>query len=150
MFKRILVAIDDSGCAQSALALAIELATVHQAKLIIVRVVDPIEASAPAMDPYGSIQPFMEGLVENAHELIDQATVRATAAGILADGRVLTGAPIPTLVELADREKVDLIALGSHGRKGLSRLLVGSVAEGVMRESSCPTLIIHARHTAGV
>lgn len=147
MFSRILAAIDDSECADSALALAIELAAANHSKLIIVRVVDPVEASAPVMDPYGAVQPYLAAIEENARDLIDRATARAAAAGVAADGRVLSGAPVATLVDLAKRERADVVVLGSHGRKGLSRLIVGSVAEGVMREASCPTLVVHA-HTA--
>lgn len=145
MFKNILVAIDDSACAQRALALAIDLAVVHRAKLIIARAVDPIEASAPAMDPYSSIQPYLEALVENAQQLVAAATATAVMAGVVAEGRVLSGSVVDTLVDLARSEHADLIVLGSHGRKGLSRLIVGSVAEGVMREAPCPTLVVHAR-----
>ena len=143
MFTSILVAIDDSECAQRALAIAIGMALAHRSKLTIVTVVDPIEASAAAMDPYNTVQPFLEALTQNAHQLIDESTAKAKAAGASADGLVLDGPPVETIVGLARREHDDLVVIGSHGRKGLSRLIIGSVAEGVTREVSCPTLIVH-------
>jgi nucleotide-binding universal stress UspA family protein len=143
VFTSILLAIDDSECAQRALAIAIDMALVHKAKLTIANVVDPVEPSIVAVAPYNTAQPFLEALTENAHHLIDESTADAKAAGVLADGLILNGSPVATLVDLARREHVDLVVIGSHGRKGFSRLIAGSVAEGVTRELLCPTLIVH-------
>jgi nucleotide-binding universal stress UspA family protein len=52
------------------------------------------------------------------------------------------GSPVNEIVEFAERENVDLIVMASHGRTGLSRLLMGSIAEGVMRKAPCPVLIV--------
>jgi nucleotide-binding universal stress UspA family protein len=54
----------------------------------------------------------------------------------------LQGSPVNEIVQFAERENVDLIVMGSHGRTGLSRLLMGSIAEGVMRKAPCPVLIV--------
>jgi nucleotide-binding universal stress UspA family protein len=54
----------------------------------------------------------------------------------------LRGSPVHEIVQFAERENVDLIVMGSHGRNGLSRLIMGSVAEGVMRKAPCPVLIV--------
>jgi nucleotide-binding universal stress UspA family protein len=143
VFASILVAVDDSECAQRALAIAIDVALARKAKLTIATVVDPVEASAAAMAPYTTVQPFLEALTENAHQLVDGSVATAKKAGVPADGLVLDGSPIATLVDLARRERVDLVVIGSHGRKGFSRLIAGSVAEGVTREVACPTLIVH-------
>lgn len=56
--------------------------------------------------------------------------------------RYLEGGSVHEIVEFAQREKMDLIVIGSHGRTGLSRLLMGSVAEGVARRATCPVLIV--------
>ncbi len=143
MFASIVIALDGSDCAQRALAIALDLALVHKSRLTIATVVDPVEACAPAVDPMGSIQPFLEAMTEDAHRLIDDAGVKAIAAGVPADGLVLEGPPIATLLDLARRRHADLIVIGSHGRKGVSRFIAGSVAEGVTREAPCPTLIVH-------
>ena len=54
----------------------------------------------------------------------------------------LRGSPVAEILEFAERENVDLIVMASHGRTGLARLLMGSVAEGVMRKAPCPVLIV--------
>ena len=54
--------------------------------------------------------------------------------------RLITGDPATAVVELADEEAVDMIVMGTHGRTGLSRLLMGSVAEAVVRRAKCPVL----------
>ena len=54
----------------------------------------------------------------------------------------LTGSPAAQILKLAEQERIDLIVMGSHGRTGLSKLLMGSVAEGVMRKAKCPVLIV--------
>jgi nucleotide-binding universal stress UspA family protein len=54
----------------------------------------------------------------------------------------LQGSPVTEILEFAERENVDLIIMASHGRTGLSRLLMGSIAEGVMRKAPCPVLIV--------
>jgi nucleotide-binding universal stress UspA family protein len=61
--------------------------------------------------------------------------------------RMLTGTPANEIARLAQQEQAELIVMGSHGRGGLARLLVGSVAEIVMRKAPCPVLIVkHPRH----
>jgi nucleotide-binding universal stress UspA family protein len=54
----------------------------------------------------------------------------------------LSGSPISEILAFAERENVDLIVMASHGRNGLSRLLMGSIAEGVMRKAPCPVLVV--------
>ena len=54
----------------------------------------------------------------------------------------VTGSPVTEILAVAEDKKVDLIVMASHGRTGLSRLLMGSVAEGVMREAPCPVLVV--------
>jgi nucleotide-binding universal stress UspA family protein len=54
----------------------------------------------------------------------------------------LQGSPVTEILEFAERENVDLIVMASHGRTGLSRLLMGSIAEGVLRKAPCPVLIV--------
>jgi K+-sensing histidine kinase KdpD len=58
--------------------------------------------------------------------------------------RVVLGAPARAIIEAADRERVDLIVMGTHGRTGVGRALLGSVAEQVMRRASCPVLTLKA------
>jgi nucleotide-binding universal stress UspA family protein len=59
--------------------------------------------------------------------------------------RLVDGDPVDTILELAKSERFDLIVMGTHGRRGLSHLLIGSVAEKVVRQSSCPVLTVRVR-----
>ncbi len=64
----------------------------------------------------------------------------------------LRGTAVPEILDFAEREEVDLIVMASHGRTGLSRLLMGSIAEGVMRRATCPVLVVKqpaAEHDRG-
>lgn len=148
MFKHILVAVDGSECASDALTIAIEIAVARQAMLSILYVVDPLKAIPPVVDMYGSPPEFTEELTKDGFAILKTCGGRAAAAGAQFETSLLDGPPVATIVNYAREKKVDLIVLGSHGRKGLSRVLLGSVAEGVMRDAKCPTLIVH--HAAGV
>jgi|SRR3989304_4413145 len=68
--------------------------------------------------------------------------VKPTVPRVDYEHRYLEGGPIHEIVEFAEREHIDLIVIGSHGRTGLPRLLMGSVAEGVARRAPCPVLIV--------
>ena len=83
---------------------------------------------------------------EAARALLDRAVDRAKARGISAQSVVLEGSPVETLLEFAQSESADLIAIGTHGRRGIRRLLFGSVAEGVTRSSPVPVLVVRQAH----
>ena len=68
--------------------------------------------------------------------------VKPTAAGVRYEHRLMLGAPADEIVRLAAAEGVDLIVMATHGRTGIGRLVMGSVAEAVMRDASCPVLIL--------
>jgi len=63
-------------------------------------------------------------------------------AGVPCDVRLLHGAPVDAIVATAETEHVDMIVIGTHGRRGVGRVLMGSVAEGVMRRAKCPVLAV--------
>lgn len=146
MFTKILTAIDGSHCANQALNLAIDLAKSNGASLTVVNVVDPSKAALASLDPYGGTAvPWMEAMTEDGKLLLQQATQAATTAGVPVQTELLTGNPIELIPAEAARNGMDLIVIGSHGRTGFARLALGSVAEGVMRASKQPTLVVHAR-----
>jgi nucleotide-binding universal stress UspA family protein len=82
-------------------------------------------------------------------EIEDRAEIRErlervvpAAAAVQYRHHYLRGTPVAEIVDFARREKIDLIVMASHGRTGLLRLLMGSIAEGVMRKAACPVLIV--------
>lgn len=145
-FRHILAPIDDSACAASALALAIEAAKERDATLTILNVVDPARAVPLAMDPYGTtFQPWMEAITHEANALLAKARQQAARSGVVAEAKLVVGFPVDEIVLLSTSLGCDLIVIGSHGRSGVSRLLLGSVAEGVTRRAAAPTLIVHEK-----
>jgi nucleotide-binding universal stress UspA family protein len=145
MFKRILVAVDGSDTAERALQESIKLARDLQAQLRIVYVVDVINMSLGADFPYSP--EIGEAMAKSGQEILRKAGAVASKAGIPVETGLIEvdilGQRIPEMIA-ADAEAwpADLIVIGTHGRRGLSRLFLGSVAEGVMRVATKPVLLI--------
>jgi len=141
MFTNLVVALDGSECANHALELALTLAKAGGGELAICSVADP----APL---YGSLEPAAmaeQTLLEinrNAERIVDEGTAKAAAAGVASRGKVLEGEPAREIVKYAAAERADAIVMGTHGRSGLTRLLMGSIAEGVLRSASMPVLTV--------
>jgi len=148
MFKRILVAVDKSQTGELALQTAIELAVESQALLRIVHAVDTanINMGADFLDQSS----VSEILVKNGQETLSSAEKIAAAAGVGVETRLITidalNTRIPEAIsDDAEAWSADLIVIGTHGRRGLSRLFLGSVAEGVMRVATKPVLLIRGK-----
>jgi nucleotide-binding universal stress UspA family protein len=81
--------------------------------------------------------------IEDRQDIVDQLErIVPTEARVPYEHHYLRGSPVTEILNLAEVENVDLIVMGSHGRTGLSRLLMGSIAEGVMRQAKCPVLVV--------
>jgi nucleotide-binding universal stress UspA family protein len=148
MFKRILVAVDASQTGELALETAIGLATELQAQLRIVHVVDTanINIGAELADQYK----VSASLVDNAQKILNPAERIADAAGVAAEASLITidalNKRIPeAITEDAEAWSADLIVIGTHGRRGFTRLLLGSVAEGVARLATKPVLLVRGK-----
>jgi nucleotide-binding universal stress UspA family protein len=144
-FKRILVPVDFSPCSRLALEQASVLAYSLNATIDLLHVWQPPPVVAPeAMIGTGSNNP---GLVQIAKQQAETAmgdfVKRARDTGTRIEGaRVEPGDPARTIVDEAERGNYDLIAMGTHGRTGLAHLLLGSVAEKVVRRSSRPVMTV--------
>ena len=137
--KKILCPVDFSSRSDAALAYASSLASEAGAFLHIVYVDEGSPTYVPGYSEYGYIpEPPIDWEREQRERL---ARVRPTT-DVPYDTRFLFGNPGKEILRFAQREQVDLIVLGSHGRTGLSRLLMGSVAEAVMRRAQCPVLTV--------
>ncbi len=139
-----LLAYDGSPCAQSAFGTALSLAKAESATLTICTVVDPIEV-AGANAPMPPTQAALDGALARARALLADATARARAAGVDAREELLEGEPAHELVELAARSGVDVIVMGTHGRSGLKRLFLGSVAEETLRSAAVSVVVVHQK-----
>ena len=148
MFKRILVAVDGSDTAAQALQEAIKLAREMQAQLRIVHAVDTINLNLDMEFPYPL--EFSEALIKNGQAVLRKAEAVVKKAGIAVESHLIEidtmGQRIPESIAAdADTWPADLIVLCTHGRKGLSRLFLGSVAEGIVRVASKPVLLIRGK-----
>jgi nucleotide-binding universal stress UspA family protein len=145
-FRSLLVPIDGSEPSDAARALAIRLAVDTGASLVFVNVVESDKIIASAMPGQGLADPTpaIDALRAAGTDLLKDAVASATAAGVRATSALLEGDSIEMIVEYAGAHAVDLVVIGSHGRSGLQRLMLGSVAEGVLRHSSVPVLVTKA------
>lgn len=85
---------------------------------------------------------YIEKAREENKERLEAARLRVEQAGVAAAALPAYGPPAERIVEMAKRERVDLIVMGTHGRTGLRHLLIGSVAERVVRLAPCPVLVV--------
>lgn len=148
MFKRILVAVDGSHTAELALQEAIKLARELQSQLRIVHAVDTVNINLGTEFP--NPPEISDALTKSGQEILRKAKAVAGAAGIPVETRLIEidtlGHRIPEMIA-ADAEAwpADLIVICTHGRRGLSHLLLGSVAEGVVRVATKPVLLIRGK-----
>ena len=137
--KKILVATDFSAGSDEALAHAIDLAKQTGATLDLVHILEPeIEGFPFGAAYYGD---FAEQLAYIDRQLAERAD-QAAIAGLLCHARMIEGRASEAIVDRARELGADLIVLGTHGRRGLAHVLVGSVAERVVQHSTCPVLTI--------
>jgi nucleotide-binding universal stress UspA family protein len=139
--QKILFATDFSEHSEAAGLYAAGLARDSGAKLLVVHVVQP-------PTPYGAAGPFVDTFVNHDHSLFQQMLEEAVPSSdaVAGESHLLSGNPAAEIVRFADENDVDLIVLGTHGRTGAARLLMGSVAETVVRRASCPVLTIRNPH----
>jgi nucleotide-binding universal stress UspA family protein len=143
-FRLILVPVDFSPASEDALHVARALARDHQARLLLMTVPTP---PPPAREVF---VPEVE-LAELVAEVRGKLTTLAAAVNDLpVELRVIAGEPGPAIVQAAQEAQADLIVMGTHGRSGLARLLMGSVAEYVLRHAPCPVLTIKPGHSAAL
>lgn len=136
--KKILFPTDFSTASDAGLQQATALARDSGAKLVIVHVEEPPAVYGTGELYYGIAEPDESALLEMLHAVVP------TDAGVPYEHYLLRGDPAERIVTFADHEKCDMIVLGTHGRTGLSRLLMGSVAEAVVRRANCAVLTFKA------
>ncbi|EJN59179.1 universal stress protein [Halogranum rubrum] len=140
LYDRILVPTDGSEGVERAISHAVDLAEAHGAAIHAVYVVNTAGFTGLPMES------SWEGVEEMLHEDAEQAltTVRELAEqhGVPVETHVLEGSPQREIVRYAEEEGCDLVVMGTHGRGGIDRLLLGSVAEKVVRASNVPVMTV--------
>jgi nucleotide-binding universal stress UspA family protein len=141
--RRILVPLDGSPLAESALADAVDIAVRHGATLVLLRAA--YATALPAVDPVDA----QVSVVREAEAYLADIAARARAAGVKdVETSVWYAAATDAIVEAARMRDVDLIVMSTHGRTGLTRLMLGSVAESVLRSTNTPILMLRAHGAA--
>ena len=138
---------DFSETAQAAEAQAVGLARALGAELLILHV--PVEGMLYGETPFGraELDRVYEAQRQWAQQAIHARVTAARAAGVTARGLVSSGVPAPVIVRTAETEGATMIVIGTHGRGGVARFLLGSVAERVVRTATCPVLTVRSAGT---
>jgi universal stress protein A len=139
--EKLLFPTDFSGCNDAAFHYAETLA-VESGALLYIAHVDDLSDLNPETTETNYLYASALGGNDRRDVRERLASIRPTLDGVAYKHRYLRGSPVEEILQFAQQEAIDLIVMGSHGRTGLSRLLMGSIAEGVMRKALCPVLVI--------
>jgi nucleotide-binding universal stress UspA family protein len=145
MFKRILVAVDGSPGANKALANALQMAREARGQLLLLHVVDELAYLAGYDQLGGYSGEIITVMKENGARVLEDAAAIAGASGVTPEKRLIDnfGARLGETVADAARDwNADLVVVGTHGRRGIGRLMLGSGAEQIVRLAPVPVLII--------
>jgi nucleotide-binding universal stress UspA family protein len=144
--RRILHPSDFSSASRAAFARAVAMAKAERAELLLVHVMTP---PIPLMgDGYISPKVYEDmerSMRAHGQKQIDKLVAKAKTAGARARGLLFEGMPADRIVRAARAYRCDLIVIGTHGRTGLARVFLGSVAERVVGTAPCPVLTVHGR-----
>jgi nucleotide-binding universal stress UspA family protein len=137
-FSNILVPTDGSEYTKPAIKQAVELAKISGGKITALYVLDQTVLTNMPMDT--AVMNVYRTLEKEGQEAVDYVLQTAKEAGIEAEVSVKEGTPVKVILE--ESEKYDIIVMGTLGRTGMSKLLMGSVAERVVRAASCPVMVV--------
>jgi len=146
LYKRILVPVDGSATSNAGLKEAARLAKNQHARLRLLHVIDEmIVFNTP--DGGINVEPILDALKRGGKRILNKAGNAAGALGVRPESELWESAGVrvaQVIVDRAKRWRADLIIMGTHGRRGVNRMLLGSDAELVVRNSPVPVLLVHA------
>ncbi len=144
--KTIVLPTDGSECSAKAMTYALSFAKQYGARVVALHVIDRRweDQTRVAFAEVGQdlTQKIRKGYEEEARRILQEVVAAADKAGVSVETRVLAGIPFEEIVRVGKDVSADLIIMGTHGRAGMSHLLLGSVAEKVVRRSPCPVLTV--------
>ncbi len=147
-FKRILLPLDGSKHGEAALSYAESLAITTKAEVILLQVVTPPHDIILAEDYTPHLSRISDEYIEHAsaaaRNYLDTIKERLMGLKIAVHCVVVTGHPAESIINYAQENNIDLIAMSTHGRSGISRWLVGSVADKVLHTTDRPVLLVRA------
>ena len=146
VYKRILVPVDGSPTSMAGLSEALRLARNQKARVRLIHIVDEVTIFNSS-DAGMNLEPVIESLKSGGKRILDRAAKAARAKGVRAETEMFENATsrvAEVLVSRARRWRADLIVMGTHGRRGVNRLVLGSDAELVVRNSPVPVLLVRS------
>ena len=141
--KRILVPVDFSDNSQKVFAAAGNVAEKFGAELVCIFVVQSFEDYSGFFVPHMPVVQFQEEMQVSAKKKMADFLEDNLPSGLAGSSKVVVGDVGESIVAFAAQEKIDMIVMGTHGYKGLERVLFGSVAEQVVKTASCPVLTVN-------
>ena len=145
MYKIILVPLDGSNRAEAILPHVKEMCRLYNAKMVLLRVTEPETVSFPDISYTRKHQEYTENLATLAESYLDRLKKDLSDEGIECTVCIKQGPIVEAIINTAEQENADLIAIASHGRSGLQRAFYGSVAAGVLHRVDRPLLLIRSR-----
>jgi nucleotide-binding universal stress UspA family protein len=147
MLKRILLPTDGSVAGDVPLELAAAIAQVQGAEVLVAQVVDIPAWWQLEEEPGWNAEPYeeiLEGLEQGGQDELDRRTAQLRAADVHASGELLHGPVAHALLDVEQRYQPDLVVMATHGRTGLARFALGSVADRLVREGTAPVLLVRS------
>ncbi len=145
MYKQILVPVDGSQAALAALRHAVEVARAFRADLFVVHVIDIQPFLGAGADSAIGQAEYLSAANANAEGALHAALAIAEAAGVPCESATVEGhAAEEGILQAAGTSGADLIVMGSHGRRGIEKLLLGSVAQRVLQDARVPVMVVRA------
>jgi len=146
-YKRILVPVDGSPTSNAGLREAIDLARGQDASLQLVHVIDYHYLVMTGLEAGAYIEDLMESLTQSGRRILKRAETLAEKSGLKVSTVLLespAGPAADAIVRQAKKWQADLIVIGTHGRRGVRRMLMGSDAEQVVRNSPVPVMLVRS------
>jgi nucleotide-binding universal stress UspA family protein len=143
MFDQILIPTDGSDPAKSAVKMALGLAETHGATLHALFIVDQPTSVSGMGEGFSGLDDLLDALEEKGHQTTEAIAEQARERDIETTAAVRRGNPHDDILTYANDSDIDVIVMGTHGRTGVKRALLGSVTEDIVRHSEIPVLTVH-------
>ncbi len=156
MFNKIIVPLDESDLSEQALFYAKEMAKQFKSELVLLQAVAPVAITMTDLGS-GMESPTVTAMTVESARNIETANIKAATAyldaklkqvsseGIHASSKVILDVPAKAILDICKNENIDLIVMTTHGRSGLGRAIIGSVADQVIRQSGVPVMVIRPK-----
>jgi len=138
--KKVLCPVDYSACSENAFKYAVHIARTESARLYLMHVIDIRSFGHESPLDFDAPKPGDDVIRRIKEELVRKAADEVKGVDI--ESIVVVGVPVKDILSVAKEKKVDLIVMGTHGRTGVPHVVIGSVAENVVRKAPCPVLAV--------